>query len=121
LLLGSQRKNRFSAITRLLVLLKRGSRNYIVLQPLSVVECTVEVASMSTRIVTNPAILGGKPCIQGTRLSVEFILELIASGATQADIIRAYPQLTAADVEAAVRYAARSLKNDLQLTVEVPG
>jgi uncharacterized protein (DUF433 family) len=76
---------------------------------------------MPERIVTNPAILAGKPCVRGTRLSVEFILELIASGATQADIVQAYPQLTLPDVEAAVRYAARALKNDLLFTVEVPG
>lgn len=58
-------------------------------------------------IVTNVEILGGKPCVKGTRLSVEFLLELAASGATQADILARYPQLTADALAAAFRFAAR--------------
>lgn len=58
-------------------------------------------------IVNDPAILGGKPVIRGTRLSVEFLLELFASGATHQDILRAYPQLNAATLEEALRYAER--------------
>jgi uncharacterized protein (DUF433 family) len=45
-------------------------------------------------IVADPKILGGKPCVRGTRLSVEFLLELAASGATQEQILAQYPQLT---------------------------
>lgn len=45
-------------------------------------------------ITTNPEILGGKPCLKGTRLSVEFILELFASGATHEDILKVYPTIT---------------------------
>ena len=45
-------------------------------------------------IVSDPKILGGKPCVRGTRLSVEFLLELAASGATQEQILAQYPQLT---------------------------
>jgi uncharacterized protein (DUF433 family) len=45
-------------------------------------------------------------------LSVEFILELFASGATRDEILKAYPQLTAEGIEQALRYAAKSLKND---------
>jgi uncharacterized protein (DUF433 family) len=63
--------------------------------------------------------LGGKPCIRGTRISVEFILELIASGGTAETIVAAYPMLTAEDVEQAVRIAAESLRNDFVLTAEV--
>ena len=70
-------------------------------------------------ITTNPEILGGKPCIKGTRLSVEFILELFASGATQKDILEAYPQLTSEALEDALRYAAESLKHDTLLTTEI--
>src|SRR5690348_524397 len=58
---------------------------------------------MFDRIVSEPAILSGKPCIKGTRISVEFILELVASGASAADIVRTYPQLTIEDVDQAVR------------------
>ena len=48
---------------------------------------------MFTRIVSNPAILGGKPCIKGTRISVEMILEWVASGASRDDILRALEAL----------------------------
>ena len=75
---------------------------------------------MLERIVSNPAILGGKPCIKGTRISVGFILELVASGANRDDIIKAYPHLTAEDVGQALRYAAEALKNDVIVTAEVP-
>jgi uncharacterized protein (DUF433 family) len=74
---------------------------------------------MFMHITADPAILGGKPCIKGTRLSVEFILELFASGATREEILSAYPQLTAEAIEEALRYAARSLKNEIILTAEV--
>ncbi len=70
---------------------------------------------MFMHITADPAILGGKPCIKGTRLSVEFILELFASGATREEILSAYPQLAAEAIEEALRYAARSLKNEIIL------
>ncbi|MBI5953601.1 MAG: DUF433 domain-containing protein [Chloroflexi bacterium] len=62
---------------------------------------------MFTHIAYNNEILGGKPHIIGTRLSIEFILELVASGATKADMLKAYPQLTAEAIEEALRYAAQ--------------
>lgn len=74
---------------------------------------------MFTQIVSDPAILGGKPCIKGTRISVELILELFASGATRTEILQAYPHLTAEGVEQALQYAARALKNEILLTAEV--
>jgi uncharacterized protein (DUF433 family) len=74
---------------------------------------------MSSRIVSDPAILGGKPCIRGSRMSVEFMLELVASGASRDDILKAYPHLTVEDIEEAVRYAARSIKNEVLVTAEV--
>lgn len=63
-------------------------------------------------IVSDPAVLGGKPSVRGTRLSVEFLLELAASGATPAEILRQYPQLTAEGPTAAFRYAAPVLRGD---------
>jgi len=53
-------------------------------------------------IVADPQILSGKPCVRGTRLSVEFLLELAASGATQEQILAQYPQLTSAALSAAL-------------------
>ncbi len=68
-------------------------------------------------ITTNPLILGGKPCIKGTRISVEFILELIVSGASIADIVKAYPYLPEIGVKQAIEYATCQLKNDVVFEV----
>lgn len=76
---------------------------------------------MFDRITSDPAILAGKPCVRGTRISVEFILELVASGAAPADVVRKHPQLTPDDVEQAVRFAAESLKNEVIITQRLAG
>ena len=73
---------------------------------------------MFTHITSDPEMLGGRPCIKGTRLSVAFILELFASGATHSDLLEAYPQLTIEGITEALQYAARFLKNESILTVE---
>lgn len=67
----------------------------------------------------DPKILNGKPHILGTRLSVEFILELFASGATRDDVVTAYPQLNFVAIEEALRYAAQSIKNEIVLEAQV--
>jgi uncharacterized protein (DUF433 family) len=58
-----------------------------------------------SRITHDPEILGGTPCISGTRISVQFIMELVANGGTIDEIIRTYPRLERKDVEAALRFA----------------
>ena len=63
-------------------------------------------------IVSDPQILDGKPCVRGTRLSVEFLLELAASGATQEQILAQYPQVAPDGLAAAFRYAADVLKGE---------
>ncbi|MBI3080564.1 MAG: DUF433 domain-containing protein [candidate division NC10 bacterium] len=75
---------------------------------------------MYARIVSDPAILGGKPIIKGTRISVEFLLELFASGATRDDVLKAYPHLAPEDVEEALRYAAEVLKHDRVIPLAEP-
>jgi uncharacterized protein (DUF433 family) len=67
------------------------------------------------KIIANPQILGGKPIIAGTRISVKFILELLASGVTEEDILLDYPHLHREDIQACLRYAAKSLKNEIYL------
>jgi uncharacterized protein (DUF433 family) len=64
------------------------------------------------RIVVDPAILVGKPVIKGTRLAVEFLLDLMAEGWTVDQIVDNYPHLTVADLQAALHYAAESLKRE---------
>ncbi len=74
---------------------------------------------MFDRIVSNPEILGGKPIIAGSRISVEFILELIVSGGSVSEIVRYYPFLTDGDVREAIQFAAGTLKNDNYLSGDV--
>jgi uncharacterized protein (DUF433 family) len=74
---------------------------------------------MFDRIVSNQDILHGKPCIRGTRISVEFILELMASGGTREIILKDYPYLTAEDIEESLRYAAQFLSNEVVISAEV--
>jgi uncharacterized protein (DUF433 family) len=70
------------------------------------------------RIVTNQKILGGKPIIKGTRLSVEFILKLLASGTSEQEILADYPHIKVEDVHACLQYAANLLSNDIYLELE---
>ena len=76
---------------------------------------------MFDRITSDPAILAGKPIIRGTRISVEMMLEWIASGATRDDIVTRHPQLKPADVEQALGYAAAAVRNEVLLTAKVAG
>lgn len=60
---------------------------------------------MFDRITFDPAILGGKPIIRGTRISVAMILEWVASGATRDDIVRKRPHLAVEDVGQALAFS----------------
>jgi uncharacterized protein (DUF433 family) len=64
------------------------------------------------RIAIDPNTLVGKPIIKGTRLAVEFLLELLAENRTHEQILRDYPQLTPEDIQAALHYAAETLKQE---------
>lgn len=59
------------------------------------------------RITRNPAVLGGKPIVRGTRISVELINDWVAAGHPPAEIIDDYPGLTVHDIEAAIAYPRR--------------
>lgn len=74
---------------------------------------------MFDRIECNPEILGGKPVIKGTRISVEIILEWIASGGTRETILAEYDHLTKEDVEQALRYAAVSFREGVVLPTKI--
>ncbi len=58
------------------------------------------------RIVIDPGIRFGKPCVRGTRISVGDILGFLASGMSEADIVAEYPPLAADDIRAALAFAA---------------
>ena len=63
-------------------------------------------------ITVDPAVLVGKPVIKGTRLSVEFLLGLLAQGWSEAEVLRNYPGITREDVLACLAYAQDRLKDD---------
>ena len=68
--------------------------------------------SFKSRIVIRADVLGGKPVIRGTRISVEFILGLLSSGMSLEDILSEYPHLHRDDVLAALHYAENLVKHD---------
>jgi len=70
-------------------------------------------------IVADSEVLGGKPRIRGTRISVDFILELFASEASREQILEAYPHLSAEALSAALTYAATALGNEALWEVAV--
>ena len=62
------------------------------------------------RITIDPDILVGKPIVKGTRISVEFVVDLLGRGWTQEQVLREYDQLSAEDIQACLAYASDVLK-----------
>lgn len=71
-----------------------------------------------SRIVADPEILGGKPIIEGTRLSVEHVLGLLANSMSHAEINEAYPELTEENIQTVLAYAAIALKNEVVIDIQ---
>lgn len=63
-----------------------------------------------TRITTNPKQMAGAPCIRGLRIPVATVVAMIADGMTEAEVLRAYPDLEADDIHEALRYAAEAVQ-----------
>ena len=72
------------------------------------------------RITMNPKVMTGKPVVKGTRLTVEFILNLMAHGAADQEIITEYTGLKKEDIQACILFASKTLENTafMPLTVE---
>ena len=68
-------------------------------------------AQLLNRITLNPKIMVGKPVIKGTRLTVEYILGLLAHGATTGEILDEYDGLTQEDIQACLLFATKSLES----------
>lgn len=62
------------------------------------------------RITTDPDVLAGKPVVKGTRIAVELVIDLLASGTSEADILRNYPRLTPDDIRACLAYAGEAVR-----------
>ncbi len=72
------------------------------------------------RIVVNPHIVPGKPLIEGTRLSVEFIIGLLAQEWSEPEILRNYPGLTHEDIQACLSYANAILQAERVYPLDLP-
>ena len=68
--------------------------------------------TITDRIEVNPRVMLGKPVIRGTRIPVELLLRKLSEGASEADLLDAYPGLTRDDIQAAMRYAADTLAHE---------
>jgi uncharacterized protein (DUF433 family) len=68
--------------------------------------------SLLERIEINSEIMLGKPVIRGTRIPVELVIRKLSQGASEADLLDAYPRLTKVDIQAALAYAAETLAHE---------
>jgi uncharacterized protein (DUF433 family) len=74
---------------------------------------TREAALSKPRIVSNPRVMMGKPVIEGTRITVELILEKLAAGRTIEELLTSYPHITREGIQAALAFAASALRSDV--------
>ena len=65
------------------------------------------------RVVIDPEILVGKPVIKGTRIPVSLVIELLANGMSEKEILKEYPQLKKEDIKAALLYASKCLEREV--------
>jgi uncharacterized protein (DUF433 family) len=79
---------------------------------------TAEELMANPRIASDPSVMMGKPCIKGTRITVELILRKLGAGRSVPDLIDAYPQLTEDDVRAALAFAADYMQHETVLAAE---
>lgn len=69
------------------------------------------------RVSVDPQICGGMPCIRGTRIWVALILDHLADGMSESELLSEYPQLTPSDIRAAIAYGAEAAREQV---VEIP-
>ncbi len=70
----------------------------------------MDMSILLDRISINPAICGGKPCVRGTRIWVSLILDLLAGGMSESELLADYPALTRDDILAAIAYGAEAAR-----------
>jgi uncharacterized protein (DUF433 family) len=82
----------------------------------------MQESALRERITSNPDVMVGKPVIRGTRLTVEYILRLLARGATVEEILQEYEGLTADDIRACMLFASEALADTsfMPLAPEMP-
>jgi len=76
-------------------------------------------SDLLNRITSNPRQCGGRPCIRGMRIRVKDVLDMLAGGATQAEILQDYPYLEAEDIRACLEYASAQVDHAVVKLIEV--
>jgi uncharacterized protein (DUF433 family) len=71
----------------------------------------IDMANLLDRITINPAVCGGKPCIKGTRIWVSLVLDLLAGGMPESELLAEYPGLAHDDILAAIAYGAEAARD----------
>lgn len=79
------------------------------------------IMTATDRVEINPRIMMGKPVIRGTRIAVELILRKLSEGATDRELLDAYPHLKKEDIQAAIAYAADTLAHEETLLLKNAG
>ena len=77
------------------------------------------IMNWQERIVADPEVLAGKPVIRGTRMAVEFVLDLLANGWSEGEVLKNYPRLTPKDIQACMGYARALLKSERVYPIRV--
>ena len=77
--------------------------------------------TLADRITMAPDVMQGKPVIRGTRITVDLVLRKLAEGASEADILDAYPHLSIEDIRAALAYAADTVSHETILFTGAAG
>jgi len=72
----------------------------------------------AVQIVSDPAVMMGKPVIGGTRITIELLLERLAAGESATQIHAAYPHLPAGSIETALSYAAAAIRNEIVVPIK---
>jgi uncharacterized protein (DUF433 family) len=76
----------------------------------------LQAMKLLERITVEPGKCGGRPCIRGMRIRVKDVLDMLAEGATQAEILADFPDLHAEDIQACIAYAARYVDHPVLTT-----
>ena len=71
------------------------------------------MVKLADRITVDPEQCGGRPCIRGMRIRVTDVLDMLAAGASTAEILADYPDLEPEDIEASLKYASRQLDHPI--------
>lgn len=71
-----------------------------------------------TRITADPGVMMGKPCVKGTRITVELVLRKLGAGRSFAELLEAYPQLSEEDIRAVLSFAADYLQHETVVAAE---